>query len=247
MKELQQLTKDQLYTRIKNQSENFHSTVSSALDFTLFGDHSLDDEDLSEFIEMLDEETAEKIKAASLDSNNDGDTPTIILAENEEPNTLDLTTEDGEGYKIILSEQDIDLSEDLFVEDYVVLIVIGNIQAKNIIVNGCLYCSGNISCNILFGASGNDNETYSNGNITSSLIAENGHYTVAEGSIHSKYLVSLHNVIEGKTGRFIENISLDGSHEAEFLHPELIDKNGYFDEESFLNFISNNPVDAIFK
>ena len=247
MKELQQLTKDQLYTRLKNHSESFYSTVSSTLDFTFFEDHSLEEEDLSEFIELLDEEIAEKIKAASLDSNNDDDTPTIILAENEEPNTFDLTTEDGEGYKIILSEQDIDLSEDLFVEDYVVLIVIGNIQAKNIIVNGCLYCSGNISCNILFGASGNDNETYSNGNITSSLIAENGHYTVAEGSIHSTYLISLHNVIEGKTGRFIENISLDGSHEAEFLHPELIDENGYFDEESFLNFISNHAVDTVFK
>lgn len=247
MKELQQLTKDQLYTQLKNNSENFYSTVSSTLNFTFFDDHSSDEEDLSEFLDMLDKETAEKIKAASLESNNGDDAPKIILAKNEESNTLDLTTEDGEGYKVILLEQDIDLYGNLFVEDYVVLIVIGNIQAKNIIVNGSLYCAGNLSCNVLFGASGNDNETYSNGNITSSLIAENGHYTVAEGSIHSKYLISLHNVIEGKEGRFIENISLEGSNEAKFLQPEIIDQNGYFDEEFFLNFINNHPPDAVFK
>lgn len=247
MKELQQLTKDQLYTRLKNRSENFCSTVSSTLDFTFFNDHSSDEEDLSEFLEMLDKETAEKIKAASLESNNDDDLPKIILAKNEESNTLDLTTKDGEGYKVILLEQDIDLSENLSVEDYVVLIVIGNIQAKNIVVNGSLYCAGNISCNILFGASGNDNETYSNGNITSSLIAENGHYTVAEGNIHSQYLISLHNEIEGKSGRYIEKITLDGSNEAEVLKPEILDENGYFEEESFLNFIKNNPSDAMFK
>ncbi|MEJ5104269.1 hypothetical protein [Chryseobacterium sp. MYb328] len=247
MKELQQLTKDQLYTRLKNQSENFYSTVSSTLDFTFFEDHSSDEEDLSEFLEMLDQETAEKIKAASLEENNDDNTPKITLAEHMHSTSLDLITEDGEGYKIILFEQDITLSENLFVEDYVILIVIGNIQAKNIIVNGSLYCSGNLSCNLLFGASGNDNETFSNGNITSSLIAENGHYTVAEGSIRSKYLISLHNVIEGKEGRFIENISLDGSNEAEFLHPEIIDKNGYFDEGAFLHFINKNTPDAVFK
>lgn len=246
MKELQQLTKDQLYTRLKNHSESFYSTVSSALDFTFFEDHSSEEEDLSEFLEMLDKETAEKIKATSLEPNND-DAPKIILAKNEESNALDLTTEDGEGYKIILLEQDIDLSENLFVEDYIVLIVIGNIQAKNVIANGSLYCTGNLSCNILFGASGNDNETYSNGNITSLLIAENGHYTVAEGNIHSQYLISLHNEIEGKSGRYIEKITLDGSNEAEVLKPEILDENGYFEEESFLNFIKNNPPDAMFK
>lgn len=247
MKEIQQLTKDQLYIQLKNQSENFYSTVSSTVDFTFFEGHSSDEEDLSEFLEMLDQETAEKIKAVSLEVNNDDDTPKIILAKNEEKSNLDVITEDGEGYKIILFEQDINLSENLFVEDHVVLIVIGNIRARNIIVHGSLYCSGDLSCNVLFGASGNDNETYSNGNITSSLIAENGQYTVAEGSIHSKYLISLHNIIEGKTGKFIDNISLDGSNEAEFLHPEIIDENGYFDEASFLNFISKNTPDAVFK
>lgn len=246
MKELQQLTKDQLYTYLKNQSEDFYSTVSSTLDFTLFGDQSFNEEDLSEFLEMLDKETAEKIKTTSLQPDED-ELPTIIFAENEVSTTLDLVTEDGEGYKVILFDKDIHLSGDLFIEDYIVLIVLGNINAKHIIVNGSLYCSGSLSADILFGASSNDHETYAAGDITTSLIAENGHYTVAEGSIHSKYLISLHNEIKGQAGKFIENISLDGSNEAEFLCPEIIDENGYFDEESFLNFISSNPADAVFK
>ncbi|MGE8552726.1 MAG: hypothetical protein ACN6OB_02175 [Chryseobacterium jejuense] len=246
MKELQQLTKDQLYIYLKNQSENFYSTVTSALDFTLFGDHSLDEEDLSDFLEMLDPETADKVKAASSQPDED-DIPTIILAEHEGSTSLDLVTEDGEGYKVILFDKDINLPGNLFVEDYVVLIVMGNIQAKNIIVNGSLYCTGNLSCDVLFGASGNDNETYFEGNISSILIAENGHYTVAEGNIHSQYLISLHNEIEGKSGRNIEKTILDGSNEAEVLNPEILDENGYFEEESFLNFISNNPPDAVFK
>lgn len=246
MKELQQLTKDQLYTFLKKQSEDFYSTVSSALNFTLFGDHSLDEEDLSEFLEMLDPETAAKIKAASLQPDED-DIPTIILGKHEGSSSLDLVTKDGEGYKVILFDKDVTLSGNLFVEDYVVLIVIGNIQAKNIIVNGSLYCTGNLSCDVLFGASGNDNETYFERNISSILIAENGHYTVAEGNIHSQYLISLHNEIVGKSGRNIEKTILDGSNEAEVLCPEILDENGYFEEESFLNFIKNNPPDAVFK
>lgn len=246
MKELQPLTKGQLYASLKNQSEDFYSTVTSALDFTLFGDHSLDEEDLSEFLDMLDQETAEKIKVASLQPDEDED-PTIILAENEDSTSLNLVTEDGEGYKIILFDNDINLSGDLFVEDYIVLIVIGNIQAKNVIVNGSLYCTGNLSCNILFGASGNDNQTYFERNISSVLVVENGHYTVAKGNIHSQYLVSLHNEIEGKSGRYTEKTILDGSNEADVLNPEILDESGYFDEEAFLNFIRKNTPDTIFK
>ncbi|MBP2615508.1 hypothetical protein [Chryseobacterium jejuense] len=246
MKELQPLTKDQLYIYLKNQSENFYSTITSALNFTLFKDQTLDEDDLSEFLEMLDQETAAKIKAASLQPYED-EVPTIILVENEDSTSLDLVTEDGEGYKVILFDKDINLSGNLFVEEYVVLIVIGNIKAKNIIVYGSLYCTGNLSCDVLFGASGNDNETYFEGNTSSILIAENGHYTVAEGNIYSQYLISLHNEIEGKSGRNIGKTILDGSNEAEVLNSEILDENGYFDEESFLNFISNNPPDMIFK
>lgn len=171
----------------------------------------------------------------------------MILAENESSTAIDLVTKDGEGYKIVLFDQDLSLSGDLFVEDYIVLIVIGNIQARNITIYGSLYCSGNLKCNVLFGASGNDHETCIDGNISSILIAENGQYTVAEGSIHSKNLISLHNVIEGKSGRLIENITLDGTHEAEVLCSEILDENGYFEEESFLNFINNHPPDSVFK
>lgn len=118
MKALQPLTKDQLYTYLKNQSENFYSTVTSALDFALSEDHSLDEEDLYEFLEMLDQKTAEKVKAASLQQNED-ELPTILLAEDENSTSLNLVTEHGEGYKVILFDNDINLSGDLFVEDYI--------------------------------------------------------------------------------------------------------------------------------
>ncbi|VFA40835.1 hypothetical protein [Chryseobacterium indologenes] len=246
MQRLQQITKEQLYLYLKNQSENFYSVVSSALDFTIFGEQSSDDEDLSEFLEMLDKETAEKIRAVSSQPD-EGNLHTIVLAQNESSTTLDIVSEDDEGYKIILLDKDLDLSENLFVEEYTVLIVMGNIKAENIVVNGSLYCSGSLSCSVLFGASGNDNETYVEENISSDLIAENGHYTVAEGSIHSKYLISLHNEIQGKAGKSVENISLDGFNDPEILSDEILDENGYFHEGYFLEFIRNNTPDAVFK
>lgn len=171
MKELQKLTKEQLYEKLKEKSENFYSTVLAALENNFFDIPALDEESLSEFLEMLDEETAEKIKEASLSINNNDDAPEILLIDNESQTALDLTTEDGDGYTIILIENDIHLSGDLFIEDYVVLIVAGNIKAENIIVNGSLYCSGSLSCNVLFGASSNDNETRIEGSIIASLVA----------------------------------------------------------------------------
>ncbi|WP_185290555.1 hypothetical protein [Chryseobacterium lactis] len=247
MKELQKLTKEQLYEKLKEKSENFYSTVHAALENNFFDIPALDEESLSEFLEMLDEETAEKIKEASLSINNNDDAPEILLINNESHTALDLTTEDGEGYTIILIENDIHLSGDLFIEDYVVLIVAGNIKAENIIVNGSLYCSGSLSCNVLFGASSNDNETRIEGSIIASLVAENGHYTAAEGNLYSKYLISFHNEIEGKTGKFIENSGLERASEIELLNPVIIDKDGYFDEEAFLHSITIFPVETLFK
>lgn len=246
MKELYQLTKDQLYRILVHRSEHFYSCVSAALECNLFGDSSLDEEDLSEFLEMLDPETAEKLKAASLQEG-DEEPPTIVLAENKSSTSLDIITADGEGYKVIIFNEDIELSGNLFIQEYAILIVMGNIKADRVIVNGSLYCSGSLSCNVLFGASGNDNETYIEGNISSILIAENGHYTAAEGNIHSKYLISLHNEIIGKSGITIEKIILDGSNEAEMLCPEILDQHSYFDEGAFLNFISNHPPEAVFR
>ncbi len=248
MNELQQLTKDQLYNKLKNRSENFNATVCTALENTLFDEHSLSDEDLSEFLQMLDEETVEKIKEASTEVNDEEDYPNIVLAESKSITTsLDVTTQNGEGYKIVLIEHDINLSGNLFIEEYIVLIITGNIKAKNIIVNGSLYCSGNVTCNVLFGASSNDNETHIERNISSVLIAENGHYTVAKGNIHSKYLISFHNEIEGKSGRFIENPSLEVADDIKQLNPEMIDEDGYFDEDAFLNLINIHPVETLFK
>ena len=157
MKELQKLTKDQLYKQLKERSENLYSIAHEALENNFFNESYLDEESLAEFLEMLDDETAEKIKEASLHINNEDDAPEIVQIQNDNENSLELITEEGEGYKIILIEGDLHLSKKLFVEDYIVLIVTGNIKAENIIINGSLYCSGNVTSKVLFGASGNDN------------------------------------------------------------------------------------------
>lgn len=246
MKELQKLTKDQLYKKLKEKSENLYSIAHEALEKNFFNENYLDEESLAEFLEMLDDETAEKIKDASLHINNEDDAPEIVLIENESSTSLELITNKDEGYKIILIEGNLHLSQNLFVEDYIILIVTGNIQAGHIIVNGSLYCSGTVISKILFGASGNDNETYIGGSIMTSLIAENGHYTVAEGNIYSRYLISFHNEITGKSGKFIENISIEKHGDIGLLKPEIIDEDGYFDEDAFLNFINVNSPDALF-
>ncbi len=79
-----------------------------------------------------------------------------------------------------------------------------------------------------------------------SLIAENGHYTVSEGNIYSRYLISFHNEIIGKTGKFIENISIERPGEIGLLKAEILDEDGYFDENVFLTFIETNSPDALF-
>lgn len=246
MIELQKLTKDQLYNKLKEKSENLYSIAHEALENNFFNESGIDEESLAEFLEMLDDETAEKLKDASLYINNEYDGPEIVLVQNESNISLELVTSEDEGYKIILIEGDLHLSDKLFVEDFIVLIVTGNIQAENMIINGSLYCSGNVTSKVFFGASGNDNETYIGGSIITSLIAENGHYTVAEGNIYSRYLISLHNEIIGKTGKFIENISLEKLSEIDLLNPAILDEDGYFDENAFLSFIENNVTDALF-
>ncbi len=242
----ERLTKEQLNGRIKIASEKLYSAVQAALDFTFLSENDPDDDSFSEFLEMLDAETAEKIREASLQMDNDDEEPEILLMKNECSTSLNLITEEGEGFKIMLIEGDLNLSGNLFVEDYVTLIVTGQVKAKNIIVNGSLYSSGSISCNVLFGASSNDHETYTVGNIYASLVAENGQYTVSEGRIYARYLISFHNEIDGKSGRFIENALIDSDTEAARLHHKVLDQNGYFDEEAFLHFISHHSVEALF-
>ncbi|MDR2235818.1 MAG: polymer-forming cytoskeletal protein [Chryseobacterium sp.] len=243
----QTLTQEQLDCRLKNTPETLYSAVRTILDFNFLTGNDPEDESFSEFLEMLDAETAEKIREASLQMDDHPDEPEIFLLENESTTFLDLVAEDHEGHKVILIEGDINLSGNLFIEEYVTLIVAGRITAKNIIVNGSLYSSGSLTCDVLFGASANDNETFTAGNIYASLIAENGQYTHSEGKIYSKYLISFHNEIEGRTGKFIENAIIETDSEAFRLHPEVLDKNGYFDESAFLQFINQHPVEALFR
>lgn len=247
MKKIKTLTLDQLYVRIKNTSEKLYTAIEPELECMFNDDDVTDADSFSEFLDMLDQETAEKIKAAALNKDSDDDEPEIILIENESTMSLDIVTEQGDGYIVILIENDLNLTGNLFIEEYVTLIIAGDIKARNIIVNGSLYCSGSIFCTVLFGASGNDHQTYSGGNMHTSLIAENGQYTISEGTIYSRYLMSFHNTIEGKSGRCIESVVLENGNEASVLNSEILDERGFFDEDAFLNYITIHQPESLFK
>lgn len=246
MKKIQKLTRAQLTDQVMKVSEVLYTAIEPELEFMFNNGDDPDEDSFSEFLNMLDQETAEKIKEAAFNRDSDDDEPEIMLMENESTTSLDLVTEQGDGYIVILIENDINLTGNLFIEDYVTLIVTGDIKAKNIIVNGSLYCSGNIFCTVLFSASGNDHQTYSAGNMYTSLIAENGQYTVSESKIYSRYLMSFHNTIKGKSGRFIENTALENGNEASVLNPEILDESGFFDEDAFLNYINIHQPESLF-
>lgn len=237
MTRTEKLTREQLNQKIKKTSERLYATIDESLELMFTSGDDWDEDSFSEFLEIMDAETVEKMRETARQLDTENDDPEIFLMKNESTTALDLVTEPGDGFIIILIESDIHLTGNLFVEEYVTLIVMGDIKAKNIIVNGSLFSSGSLSCNVLFGASANDHQTYIEGNINTSLIAEYGQYTVSESKIYSEYLLSTHNTIEGRSGRLIENKALERGNEASVLIPEILDENGFFDEESFLKYI----------
>lgn len=241
------LSETQLNQRLKNKSENLYLAVQTALKSLNYDQADLDPESLNQFLEMLDPQVAAQIRESILPIDPDEARYDILLMESDCGETsLSFSTADGYSQKIILIENAIDITGDLFIEDGITLIVTADIKARNIIVTGSLYTSGNLSCQVLFGASSNDCETYIGHDITAKLLVENGHYTLAECEIHSQYLMSFHNIIEGKAGRFIEKTSLEGVHEADYLNPKILDHQGCFDEESFLQYIRHDSIDALF-
>lgn len=244
---MEKLTEKQLNERLKQKSEKLYLAVQTALESLNHYKAALDPETLNQFLQMLDAKRAAQIRASFLHMNNDEDSYEIHLFENKSDlNSLNFSIADGSNHEVILIENPIDISGDIFIEDRVTLIVTADITARNIIVNGSLYTSGDLSCRVLFGASSNDGETYIGNNIAAVLVIENGHYTLAEGEIRSAYLMSFHNTIKGKSGRFIEKVSLERANEADYLNPQILDARGYFDEESFLQYISNHTVDSLF-
>lgn len=244
---MEKLTEKQLNERLKNKSEKLYKAVQTALESLNYNKDELNPETLNQFLQMLDVERAAQIRASFLKMNNDEDSYEIYLIDNKSgATTLNFSTFPGASHSVLLLEGDIDIPGDIFIEDHVTLIVTADIKARNIIVTGSLYTSGDLSCQVLFGASSNDCETYIGNNISSILVAENGHYTVAEREIRSQYLMSFHNIIEGKVGRFIEKTSLEQVHEADYLNPKILDHQGYFDEEAFLQYIRHDSIDALF-
>ncbi len=244
---MKKITEAQLNERLSTKSKKLHAAVQTALESLSYSQANLDSEMLTSFLQMLDPNIAAQLSAASLQIDSSDSDYDIFLLENINANSLEFLTKEDEPSKIILIDNDIHLSGDLFIEDRITLIVTANITAKNIVVNGSLYTSGDLNCEVLFGASSNDHETYIGQDITTTLIAENGHYTVAEGTIHAQYLMSFHNTIEGKTALEIEKLSVDNEEEAILFHPRIPVTHGYFDEESFLLLISTHPVNTLFE
>lgn len=152
-----------------------------------------------------------------------------------------------EGHKIIILEDDVQSEGDVTVEDYAILIVMGNLQARNIVVNGHLFVVGNVTCKVLFGASGNDHQTHIGGHLECKSVIENGHYTLVEGEIIADELISNHNYIIGTKGlkvKAIVDVAIkDCPHQ---LHASVLHPDNYFDEEKFLKLLySGEPYQLI--
>ncbi|MBW3518456.1 hypothetical protein [Flavobacterium sp. NKUCC04_CG] len=243
---MKKITKTQLNHHLKTKSEKLHAAVQTALESLTYSQTNLNSEMLTAFLQMLEPEAATHLSTSYQQIDKDDTTFDVFIQDNTHSSSLEFTTKEGEPNKIILIENDLHLSGDIFIEDRITLIVTANITAKNVVVNGSLYTSGNLNCELLFGASSNDHETYIGKDISTTLIAENGHYTVAEGNIYAQHLMSFNNTIEGKTAMTIEGVSLDNEEEAILFYPNIPITNGYFDEKSFLLLIKNQPINTFF-
>lgn len=144
----------------------------------------------------------------------------------------------AEGHQVMILDDDVKSAFDIVVDEYSILIIRGDLQARNILVYGYLFVSGNVSCEVLFGASGNDHQTHVAGNLKCQSVVENGHYTLVEGEIVANELISNHNYIIGTKGlkvKAIVDVAIPDSPNK--LHASVLHPDNYFDEEKFLKLI----------
>ena len=122
-----------------------------------------------------------------------------------------------------------------------IIIINGNIACNNLIVNdNYLFVNGNVTCKVLFGASSNDKMTRITLNLKAKSIVENGHYTVVDGKIEAANIVMLHNEIRSNTAIEAKVIFEATEYERNKLNSLIIDDEGNFDEEKFLEKINND-------
>ncbi len=126
---------------------------------------------------------------------------------------------------------------DLKIDTHQMLIVKGNLRARNIIVYGHLFVDGDLDCRVIFGASSNDNMTHVSGSIRAQTIAENGHFTRAERSISVENFIAMHNEISAPELLVSKLHCARGENPAQRLNVEMLGDDGYFDEEKFLALI----------
>ncbi|SHF38025.1 bactofilin family protein [Pedobacter caeni] len=202
-----------------------------------------------EALDQLDKTMSESIESAcemlDVASEYDDDPHQVLWYKKPIENYEDILL--VEGHKIIILEDDVQAEGDVTIKDYAILIVMGNLQAKNIIVDGHLFVIGNVTCKVLFGASGNDNQTHISGDLECKSVIEDGHYTLIEGEIIADELISNANYIIGKKGlkvkAIVDSAIKDGPHK---LHASVLHPDNYFDEEKFLKLLySGEPYRLI--
>lgn len=103
-----------------------------------------------------------------------------------------------------------------------------------------MFVNGNVNCNILFGASGNNKMTRITLNLKAKSVVENGHYTVVDGKIIAENIVMIHNQIESNTTIEAKVIFEAAEYETNKLNNSITDDEGYFDEEKFLEKINED-------
>jgi hypothetical protein len=166
--------------------------------------------------------------------------PAFAVAKTQTAGLVDALAADD--IDLLLIDGDCSIDGDLTIDSHRSLLVKGHLRARNIIVFGHLFVVGGLDCKVLFGASGNDNMTHVGGRIRAKTVAENGHYTLAETDLRTDRLLSIHNEITAKGKVEVMVAGLDRNVDARAssslrLHPSLLDAEGHFDEEAFLQAI----------
>jgi hypothetical protein len=215
--------------------KSLQDSIETAIDF-LRPDMNALDEDFLKELENFNPDVFKIIKAG-IELQKDMPKEEIkILFLNQQNQSLEFIIDSEED--IIIYEGDYDTEKDILIGSSKIAIINGNLSCRNIIVNDAyLFVNGNVYCNVLFGASGNDKMTHISLNVNAKSIVENGHYTLAEGAINTDNIIMLHNEISSNSKVEASIIFESGAKNKEKLHKSITDDEGSFDEIKFLDVI----------
>ncbi len=143
---------------------------------------------------------------------------------------------------IFILDGNYNIDTDIEIPESTIVIVNGDIQAKNIILWGSLYVKNNITCNTLFGRPGEYGEkTHVGGNITATNIIGYVHHIMAEKEIFVKNLINIDSEIIAKQKIQVKEFSWIRAEEEDSgkLHPSILsdDEDPFFDENKFYELL----------